>query len=130
MSAVTIDMTVVVTQINLAICWKTRVSDSTRKSENLFSADYQQGRFVNFNVRKEKRMGLFDDVAYQMSMIQRQPGESNESLARRLYKVQMDVYSANAGSDIISMGLSDPFRFENLDPIVQKDWIEKAKTYN
>ena len=42
MSAVTIDMTVVVTQINLAICWKTRVSDSTRKSENLFSADNQQ----------------------------------------------------------------------------------------
>ena len=75
-------------------------------------------------------MGLFDDIAYQMSRIQRKPDESNESLAKRLYKVQMDVYSANAGSDIIGMGLSDPFRFENLDPNTQKDWIEKAKTYN
>jgi len=48
MSAVTIDMTVVVTQKNLAICWKTRVSESTNlearppSGENLFSADNQQ----------------------------------------------------------------------------------------
>jgi len=47
----------VVTKINLAICWKLRVSDSTRNcasgdvpqfscSNNLFSADYQQERFL------------------------------------------------------------------------------------
>jgi hypothetical protein len=53
MSAVTIDMTVVVTQKNLAICWKTRVSDSTHlealppSSENLFSADNQQATRQN-----------------------------------------------------------------------------------
>jgi len=58
MSAVTIDMTVVVTQKNLAICWETRVSDSTHlealppSSENLFSADNQQATCkINYEQR-------------------------------------------------------------------------------
>ncbi len=33
---------------NLAICWELRESESTRKSKNLFGADNQQGRLVNF----------------------------------------------------------------------------------
>lgn len=56
MSAVTIDMTVVVTQKNLAVCWKPRVSDSTRKSKNLFSADNQQETNLYFEIWEVKSL--------------------------------------------------------------------------
>ena len=44
-------LSAVMRNCNLAVCWKLRESDSTRKSKNLFGADNQQGR-----IKGEKTM--------------------------------------------------------------------------
>jgi len=69
-------------------------------------------------------MGATDDVKYQLSQARREPGETDEKLARRLFYLQMEVYSANAGRDLYEGG-----DFERLDPQVQEQWIEKAGKY-
>ena len=74
-------------------------------------------------------MGLGQDIAYQMSLVKRESGESDEHLAERLYYVQMEVLSANAGCNLVSNDQVDLFQFKNLNPEIRNNWIEKAKAY-
>jgi hypothetical protein len=62
MAAVTMKLTVVVTLINLAICWNIRlVSDATRfeveSSDNAFGADNQQERLVPTRILRDYTPG-------------------------------------------------------------------------
>lgn len=66
------------------------------------------------------------DIKYQMSLIRRNAGESNEHLASRLYHAQMEVLSANAGRDLISDDPADPFQFHNLAVATRDAWITLA----
>lgn len=74
-------------------------------------------------------MSIGEDIAYQMSLVRRLKEESDEQLAERLYMIQMDVYSANVGYDIVPNTSYDPFKFKNLGLKTRELWIEKAKTY-
>ena len=65
---------------------------------------------------------VMKDAEYQMSLVKRNAGESDEDLARRLFYIQKDVLAANVGSDLVS-------NFDLLKPRDKKAWIEKTKTY-
>jgi hypothetical protein len=71
-------------------------------------------------------MSVFDDVANLQKDVRRKPGESDEHLAHRLFNLQMEVYSANAGSTLYDPILSFP-ALKKEDPGTYEDWIEKAK---
>jgi hypothetical protein len=68
------------------------------------------------------------DVEHQLSLIKREPGQSDENLAEVLYNVQMEVLSANAGCDLVTDDPKDPFRWENLDADTKKGWLKLAST--
>lgn len=73
---------------------------------------------------------LEEDIAYQLSLVRREPDEDDEHLAERLYHAQMEVLSANAGRDLVMLSDPlDPFQFKNLKPEFREDWIQKAKMY-
>ena len=73
-------------------------------------------------------MGLLgNDIEYQMSRVRRGEGEGDEQLARRMYYLQMEVLSANAGCDLVTNDPLDPFRFENLDADTREGWLRKAR---
>ena len=74
-------------------------------------------------------MSATSDVEYQLSKVKRRDGESDEALARRLYYLQMEVYSANAGRDLVSDSETDPSSFRNLSTEVQQGWMTFAKKY-
>lgn len=67
-------------------------------------------------------MSIFDDIKYQQSKITRNPSESDYSLAKRLFGVQMEVYSANSGSDLYTVD-----SFDRLGVELQNKWIETAR---
>ena len=70
-------------------------------------------------------MSATDDVKYQMSLMRREKDESDEQFARRLFSVQMEVYSANAGRDLID----DNFNFNTIDSETRAGWIESAQRH-
>jgi len=63
-----------------------------------------------------------DDVKYQLSQVKREPKETDEDLARRLFYLQIEIHSANVGHDLYQGG-----DFERLDPEIQTGWMERAK---
>lgn len=68
-------------------------------------------------------MSMYDDIDAIWAKMERKPGESDEDFALRLYGAQMDVYSANAGTDIYKP-------FELLDEETRAGWIERARTHS
>jgi hypothetical protein len=67
-------------------------------------------------------MGAVEDAKYQMEKMRRGKDESIESFARRLYYMQMEVYSANAGRDL-------DMAFELLPIDSQEIWIKSAREH-
>ena len=45
-------------------------------------------------------MSAIEDVKYQLGQMRRRPGDSDEKFAIRLFSMQIEVYSANAGRDL------------------------------
>lgn len=75
-------------------------------------------------------MSATDDVKYQQSLMRRKVGESDESFARRLFAMQVEVYSANAGTDLDQDREGQPgLRFDTLDAETRSGWIESAKRH-
>lgn len=70
-------------------------------------------------------MSSVADVAHQMSQVHREENESDESLARRMFYLQMEVYSANAG--VMLYGSGD---FERLSKEMQNSWLSAAHGVN
>ena len=68
-------------------------------------------------------MSLGTDIVYQLSLVEQQPDDTVESLAERLFFVQMEVLSANVGGDIISSEV----RLCSLPADIQEGWIQRAK---
>ena len=66
-------------------------------------------------------MSATSEVAYHLSQIARTEGETDEKLARRMFYLQMEIYSANAATTLYQEG-----DFELLPDEVQKQWLEKA----
>ena len=71
---------------------------------------------------------MFSDVEYQCSLVKREPGQSDEDLAKVLYLTQMEVLSANAGRDLITNNPADPFLWENLKKETRQGWLDHAKS--
>ena len=70
-------------------------------------------------------MSATEDVKYQLSTMRRRVGESDEDFARMLFSMQMEVYSANAGYDLVD----DDFNFNTIDSETRAKWIESAKNH-
>ena len=70
-------------------------------------------------------MSATKDVEYQWSKIRPHKDESDEQLARRLFAVQMEVYSANAGRDLVD----DSLNFDALDEKTKQQWLESARKH-
>jgi hypothetical protein len=89
---------------------------------------------VNFNV-EERRKTMNDamkaygdmarrDIESEQAKVRRKQGESNESLAERLFEAQMEVYSGYAGSDLYTHDT-----FAKLSQEDRQGWIERARTH-
>ena len=81
-----------------------------------------------------KSAGAVADVKYQLSQMRREKGEDDEQFACRLFNVQMAVYSANAGTDLVrdEFNAADPNRIPDFDTLPVKtraDWIKYAKRH-
>jgi hypothetical protein len=74
-------------------------------------------------------MDAFYDNDYQLIIVKRKSGESDEHLAERLYHTQRTVQAGNASRDLIPNDPSDPFQFGNLSSEIRDEWIEMAKKY-
>lgn len=76
-------------------------------------------------------MTLYEEEKYQMSLVQRQPLETDEMLARRLCQIQADVRSRflQAHPYIRLNGGSGSVPFNELPPEVQERWVHEAKKY-
>ncbi len=69
-------------------------------------------------------MSAVADVKYQLSQMRREPGESDESFAEKLFSMQIEVYSANAGRD-----LDTENGFLDLSEEDRANWITYAKNH-
>lgn len=69
-------------------------------------------------------MSAVEDVKYQLSQMRREPNESDHAFAERLFSMQMEVYSANAGRD-----LDTENGFLDLSEEVRENWITYAKNH-
>lgn len=72
----------------------------------------------------EVRMSATKDIKHQFSQVKRKEGETDEQLARRLFYLQAEVYSANAARTLF-----DEDAFEKLGSEIQNQWLELAKKY-
>ena len=71
------------------------------------------------------KRSVTDDAKDHLSKIERGPKESDVEYAARLYKAQMDVYSANVGQDLCE-GTADE-AFARLSSIYRNLWIRYAQ---
>ena len=69
-------------------------------------------------------MSATEDVKYQLGQMRRSPGESDEKFAIRLFSMQIEVYSANAGRD-----LDTENGFYDLSAEDRANWITYAKNH-
>lgn len=67
-------------------------------------------------------MTATDDVDYQMKKLIVLPKETVEDLAERMFYLQMEVYSANAGRTLYRLG-----EFNSLSKETRKGWFGIAK---
>ena len=108
---------------------KVKISGRCRQSAGKV-CKLQRGKEVRtMSLKRATKSSVGEDIKYQMSLAKRESGETDEHLAIRLYHVQMEVLSANAGRDLVSNDPSDPFQFEKLDATTREGWIQKAKEY-
>ena len=73
-------------------------------------------------------IGACSDVEYQLSLVRRKPGQSDEDLAKVLYHTQMDVLSANAMCNLTPDDPTDKFQWDNLPESTRKGWLNHAAT--
>lgn len=59
------------------------------------------------------------DIKNLSADVTRGPGDSDDTIARRLYYIQMEVYSAYAGSDLAT-------DFDYLPKDVRDSWLKAA----
>ena len=65
-------------------------------------------------------MTVFTETERYLESIERRPNESVEEYAARLYKANMDCYSAHAGRDLA-------IPFSELNWLTRRNWIRRAK---
>ena len=63
------------------------------------------------------------DIKYQLSLVKREAGETDDQLGARLYWIQHDVVEANCAGNVSAPS------FDQLTQEQKNAWIEKAKTY-
>ena len=66
-------------------------------------------------------MSAVKSVHDNMERLIPNPGEDREDLARRMFYLQMEIYSAHAGVDLFNLG-----DFELLTDDNQRNWLESA----
>lgn len=66
-------------------------------------------------------MSAVATVAACMERLEADPGENREDLARRMFYLQMEIYSAHAGIDLYAPG-----DFENLTSGDRDGWLAQA----
>lgn len=62
-------------------------------------------------------------VAAAFAKVTREPEETDEQLARRMFYLQMEIYSAHAGRDLYREG-----DFELLPDLAKQSWTAIAST--
>ena len=66
-------------------------------------------------------MSAAETVRDNMERLVPESGEDREDLARRMFYLQMEIYSAHAMTTLYSAG-----DFESLAPKTQKGWLKHA----
>ena len=66
-------------------------------------------------------MSAVETVARNMERLVPKPGENREDLARRMFYLQMEIYSAHAMTTLYQDG-----DFENLTKQTQESWLKSA----
>ncbi len=64
------------------------------------------------------------DIAYQFSLVKREPGEHDGTLAARLYNIQSDVFDANTNGAI-----APRTPFDQLSVADKIHWLSIATEY-
>ena len=66
-------------------------------------------------------MSAVETVRHNMESLIPEPGEDREDLARRMFYLQMEIYSAHAMTTLYREG-----DFERLTDEIQVSWLKKA----